>query len=344
MRSTLVIAGLGVLASLVLVLLNPGLLVNAGIGICLGLGVRWVSLVLRRDTTLERPETTRDETRGMRRSNRVVLLVGIFLAGLSFVGVITFVGGGQPSAQVRSTLHTPYTMKATYSSSRQVWTITERFTFTDEALAEVSRLLNEERKPIPSGAPPEAVASDLAAALSGGLWTAALDTGKPVLLRTSEVNMPDEAPWRADAELAVTWLSGDTFAISPADESMAVLEAPRHLILQAVPAIKSDEYLPGDAAETLSLTLDQDTNSVRLDVAPWWARSDFTAPAMTFSLGQVARTGITAVSGAISAAFGAAVLARIRSIWQKRKPRPRRPAPPSKAGRGPRPVRHARAQ
>ena len=309
MRNTAILGGIGLLIAGGLVILNPRLLIPATLGLAVGLGWRWYRRYRQRSTApghVAPPESGR--SKWLRRAIAIGGLVTVFLAA----SVATVFLGSGVSAP-RPTVETALTYRATYDPSKASWTTTQRFELSEDAVKESLRLLGVFGRTVPEGATPEQVAALLATEF-GSDWTVELVNGRPVLVRSLDVGMPEAGPWSYDVSLPVAVAFGRVLDIRPNDDSKAVLDAPRHLVLEAAPPIRSTELLPGDARETLRIDVSDDSTAVRLQVAPSWARHDVTAWAMTLSLGGLAQLGVGAIVAVMAAAFGTTVWARMRGF------------------------------
>jgi hypothetical protein len=314
MRTAAILGGIGLLIVGALVLLNPMLVVPALIGLLIGLAIRRAWMYRHRPPAPDPVTPPRRSPRWLRWVEALVL-VSFFLI-ISLTGVL-FLGSGGFSPPPPS-IAAPLTFRANYDASKATWTATQRFDLSDEAVAEAVRLLGKAGKPIPPDPSPDDVAMLLRAEFDSDSWAVELVNGRPALTRSVEIGTPESGPWSYDVSLPFPVARGETVDVRPADQTTAVLDTPRHLVLEAAPPISSSESLPGDQRETLRITVPEDSDAVRLQVAPGWARSAVTAWAMTLSLGGLAQLGVAAIVTAIAAAFGTTVWSRVKSLWPRR--------------------------
>jgi CHAT domain len=316
MRNAAILGGVGLVVAGALILLNPRLLIPATIGLLLGVGLRRYWVYRKKVTAPDYVAST--QTRSSRRWDRIVLLV---IATLFFVvtsTVVLFLGA--PAMSPQPVVEAALTFRGTYDSARSTWTGTQRFELSDEAVTEALRILAIAGRQVPKDPTPDEVATLLGAEFGSDSWTVGLVTGRPTLTQSVEIGMPEGGPWSYTVNLPVGAAYGRVLEIRPGDDGAAVLDTPRHLVLQAAPPVTSSESLPGDARETLRIDMPDDSTAVRLEVAPGWARHDVTAWAMTLSLGSLAQVGVGAIVTVMAAAFGTTVWARMRSVWPRRGP------------------------
>jgi hypothetical protein len=324
MRKAAILVGIGLVIAGALILLNPRLLLPALVGLVIGLGLRRFWTFRTQKQAPDRDSVTSPPTRSSRSIARVVfLLVLLLFVAIGAFGVM-FLGGGYPSPPRAVTADLTY--RANYDPNRATWTATQRFDLSDEAVAEALRLLRVSGRQIPPNPSPEDVATLLGTEFGSESWTVELKNGRPSLVRSDEIGTPEGGPWSYDVSLPLTAAHGRVVDVFPADNTTAVLDTPRHLVLQAAPPIASSESLPGDARETLRIDVPEGSTAVRLEVAPGWARSGLTAWAMTLSLGSLAQLAVGAIVTVMAAAFGTTVWSRMRSLMPGRVAAPEVPA------------------
>lgn len=295
-----------------LVLLNPSLLAAVGAGVIVGLAAWRLRAVLGRSRT---EVVSLSSRRSLASSNRMIPLIGVAVAalGLFVLNVFSRPAGGL--LFTRPVVRVGLTFSANYDDSKATWTVNERIDLSDAAVAEIRRLLTKEGSSAPAAAAPDEIAMLFGAQLGGGTWAVGLDTGRPTLTKSVEIDTPEGGPWSYNTSLPVSMPSGRTFDLEPADGTVAVLETPRHLVLQAAPPVTNEEALPGDTHDTMRIQLPNGSRQLRLSVAPAWARNDVTAWAMTVSLGNLAQLVVGAIAAAVMTAFGAGSWAWLRSRW-----------------------------
>lgn len=286
------------LGSIGLAALNPALVLFIAGGIFVGMLARAAFLAVTSAPPEGQPAARR---RGLPLSIELFAILAVIALAVLTAPFLLIL------PPVETIVRAAYLPELEYDSAKTSWSVTDRYRLGEASVKEALRLLSASGVAVPESPTPEEVGTILTTA-AGDNWNYALETGQPELVRARVVQAPPGGRWSYESSVALGRPPFEAFDLLPGEGSAATVRAPRYFVLQAEPTIAVREGLESDPDETIRIPIADDTEELRLRLAPGWARTPVLAPAMGFSLASFTGWLVGGIAGALSSVVSGAVV------------------------------------